>query len=155
MYFGKINNLYQYAGCGLFNVFLKNGYELVSTNYGEGVTIHNLDALHEPIGHAIVESASALNGAEFRFLRVELGLTQEALALMIGKDVQSIARCETGVSKRVDPAAERILRIVYHERFKQPGTIEALLRKVEASAPAPRKFIARESKSAWAAKAVA
>lgn len=146
--------MYQYSGCGLFNVFLKNGYEIVKTNYGKGVSIHNLDALHEAIGLAIVENSSAINGAEFRFLRVELGLTQEALAQLIGKDVQSIARCEKGVTKRVDPASDRILRIVYRERFKQSGAIETLLQKVESTTPAPRKFIARESNSAWAAKAV-
>jgi putative transcriptional regulator len=147
--------MYQYSRCGVFTVFLKNGYELVDTNYGKGVTIHNLESLHEAIGRAIVESTSPMNGAEFRFLRLELGLTQEGLGLIVGKDAQAIARCEKGVNKRVDPSIDRILRVVYRERFKQTGAIEELLRNVKSTPPVQRKFIARESKSTWTAKAVA
>ena len=40
--------MYHYQGCGLPNVFLQNGYELVETPYGQGVTIHDLDFLDHP-----------------------------------------------------------------------------------------------------------
>ena len=64
--------MYHYTGCGLPNVYLKNGYEIVKTPYGKGVTIRDMDGLHLAIGATIVNSPEPLIGHEFRFLRTEL-----------------------------------------------------------------------------------
>lgn len=156
-----MSELYQYEGCGLPYVFLRNGYELVETPYGKGVTIHDLVGLHKAIAEQIVCSPDPLIGCEFRFLRTELELSQESLAGLLGRDVQSVARWEKGKNKRIDPSAERILRIVYRETMmdgtqKLKPVIE-LLRKLESKKPEPRQFVARERNDNWEAttKAVA
>ncbi|MGO4780652.1 helix-turn-helix domain-containing protein, partial [Lysobacter sp. 2RAB21] len=102
--------MYRYVGCGLPNVFLRNGYEMVKTPYGEGVTIHDLDGLHQALGSTIVGSPDPLSGAEFRFIRTELELSQKMLGQLLGCNEQAVARWEKGRSK-VDAPAERLLRL--------------------------------------------
>ena len=121
-------NMYRYVGCGLPNVYLTNGYEIVKTPYGEGITIHDIDGLHDAIGSAIINSPSPLSGYEFRFLRNELDLSQAALGKILGCNEQSVARWEKGKSKQVNSVAERFLRVIYQERknTKLQGLIEKL-----------------------------
>ena len=42
--------MYHYTDSGLDNVVLESGYREVNTEYGNGVSIDNLDALHLAIG---------------------------------------------------------------------------------------------------------
>ena len=76
------------------NVWLNNGFEIHQTEEGQGVSIHNLDSLHEAIAHNIAHKAAPLNGKEFRFLRIELDLSQKALGDLMGKTDQMIAKWE-------------------------------------------------------------
>ncbi len=145
--------LYRYVGSGLPNVYLKNGYEEVSTPYGKGVTIHDIDGLHEAIGTAIVKSPKPLVGYEFRFLRNELELSQKALGKLLGCDEQTVARLEKGKNKQINSPAERILRLLYEESKSNgiQGLIKSLQR-LECTPPQPRNFIASERKDAWSAQ---
>ncbi|TRN63619.1 transcriptional regulator, partial [Pseudomonas syringae] len=38
--------MYKYKGSGLDGIFLKNGYTILETPYGEGVKIEDIDGLH-------------------------------------------------------------------------------------------------------------
>ncbi|MGO1071026.1 helix-turn-helix domain-containing protein [Lysobacter sp. CA199] len=146
--------MYRYAGCGLPNVFLKNGYKVVKTPYGEGVTIHDLDGLHLALGSIIVSSPHSLSGAEFRFIRAELELSQKMLAELLGCNEQAVARWEKGRSK-VDAPAERLLRLLYKQaKLGEKKLAVALqsLRVLECALPAPRKFVASEKGAGWSAK---
>ena len=105
--------MYRYLGAGLSNVFLKNGYTIVKTPFGQGVKINDVDGLHDALAEAIVHSPDRVNGQEFRFLRNQLELSQAALAELLGTSEQSVARWETGKSKKVDATAERLLRVLY------------------------------------------
>lgn len=149
--------MYQYMGCGLPNVYLQNGYEETSSPYGKGVVIHDLEGLHNAIGSTIVSSASGLSGAEFRFLRTELELSQAALAELLGSEVQAIARWEKGKNKKVNAPAERLLRLLYREckmGEKKFAPVLKTLQKLEATPPTgPRKIVARERMDNWSAKA--
>lgn len=150
--------MYRYLGCGLPNVFLRNGYELVKTPYGKGVTIHDLDGLHAALGGAIVCSPEPLIGHEFRFLRTELALSQAGLAELFGCNEQSVARWEKGKSKQVNAPAERLLRLLYKEAKlgdKKLAPLLKTLQSLESSPPAPRKFVASERKDNWSAHAEA
>jgi putative transcriptional regulator len=144
----------QYKGCGLPNVFLQNGYTKVDSPYGEGVSIHDVPGLHKAIADHVVCASETLSGAEFRFLRMELDLSQEALGALIGRDQQSIARWEKGRTK-VDPAGDRILRALY--KGVEGGRLRAFLTKLqnlEAALPAQR-IVVSERKKAWTARAAA
>lgn len=144
----------RYKGCGLPNVYLANGYQVVETVYGKGITIHDVPGLHQAIGDMLVCAKEPLNGAEFRFLRQELELSQDALGALFGRNGQAIAQWEKGKSKKVDPIGDRLLRLLYRET-KSGGLkhVLATLQRIEATPPHPRRIIVRERKDEWKAKA--
>lgn len=151
--------MYRYTGCGLPNVFLKNGFELVETPYGEGVTIHDLDGLHLAIGTTIVESSEPMVGYEFRFLRTELDLSQSGLAEVLGCDEQTVARWEKKKDKEINaPQADRLMRLFYRQcriGEKKFAPLLASMRALERTPSAARKFVASERKATWSAQAQA
>ena len=65
--------MYDYTESGLDNVYLKNGYKIHKTVYGEGVSIENTDGLHKVIAKWLVEMPKPLIGAEVRFFAVGNG----------------------------------------------------------------------------------
>ncbi|MEM6408165.1 MAG: transcriptional regulator [Pseudomonadota bacterium] len=106
---------YHYTECGLDDVYLVNGVDVVDGR----MTIHEIDGLHRAIGQWLVTNKKSLSGAEMRFLRHELELSQASLARMLGVTEQSVLRWE---KKRRDrgngsPAAERALRMLYLDKF--------------------------------------
>lgn len=150
--------MYRYEGCGLPNVYLSNGYEKISSPYGEAVVIHDLPGLHRALGTAIAFGKSPLSPAEFKFLRQELQLSQAMLAKMLGRDEQAVARWEKGKSKKVDPTAERMLRIIYQQSIDENSSFApfiALLKELDATPPSPRKLVASERNESWTAKSKA
>jgi len=48
--------MYHYVEDGLLNIYLENGYELVDTQYGKGLTIDNFGGLHIALDAAIGDS---------------------------------------------------------------------------------------------------
>ena len=110
--------MYHYTECGLDSVFLVDGYRLESDpRYGDILTVENVLALHLEIGRYLVQRDRTLNGAEFRFLRSELDLSQRAMARVLGTNEQSIAKWEKERSKPVaNKAAERLLRLFFASR---------------------------------------
>lgn len=105
--------MYHYVECGLPNVWLRNGFVVKQTPYGEAVAIQEVEGLHQMIGKMLAEQANGLTGAEFRFLRKELALSQENLAAIIGKSSQAVALWEK--NDKVPMIAERFIRGLYQE----------------------------------------
>lgn len=151
--------MYHYLGSGLPNVFLKNGYEIKNSNYGETVVIHDLEGLHAAIGSILVSSPGTLAGDEFRFLRNELELSQVMLAQLLGCEEQAVARWEKGKNKKVNAPAEKLLRRLYQEMKMGSKKLAPLLKSLqdwEATPPATaRKIVASERLDNWSAKAEA
>lgn len=113
---------------------------------------------HAALGAAVVANPAPLTGADFRFLRQELGLSQAALGDLVGKDEQAVARWEKGKSKKVDATADRLLRLLYKDAMlgkKKFAPMIEFLRKLESTPPQPKSFVAREVGSAWSATATA
>ena len=102
--------MYHYTESGLNNVWLVNGYTVETTPYGKGVRIEDVEGLNKSIAARLVNDKPHLTGAEFRFLRKELDLSQAALAKIVGKDAQSVARWKKA---RVPKMADRMMRFVY------------------------------------------
>jgi putative transcriptional regulator len=105
--------MYHYRECGLRNVWLANGYDEHETPYGPGIAIHDLTGLHRAIAHGLVTKNGKLTGAELRFLRQEMGLSQAKLAAMLGNEAQTIALWEKRSSQ--PNIADRFIRAIYRE----------------------------------------
>jgi len=41
--------MFEYTGSGLEGIYLKNGYTIVESSYGQGVKIEDLEGLHRAI----------------------------------------------------------------------------------------------------------
>jgi DNA-binding transcriptional regulator YiaG len=106
---------HHYTDSGLDNVWLENGYTIEEhPNYGPLISIKNIRGLHEAIGRWLISQPRTLSGAEFRFLRLELDLSQKSLGLILGITEQAVAKWEKAREKPVaNKAAERLLRLAY------------------------------------------
>ena len=147
--------MYHYTESGLRNVWLVNGFKAHKTTHGAGVAFDNIDSLHREIGRWLCANSPRLKGAEFRFLRHELDLSQAALAKLLGNDAQSIALWEKGKVK-VPAWADRLTRALYREHAGENIKIRALIEKVaslEAEKHRAVRFEARETNKGWTLKA--
>jgi hypothetical protein len=71
--------MYQYTDGNLSNFWLANGYERSETPYGMAITIPNLPGLSRAICKALIRKNSKLTGAEFRYLRQAMLMSQASL----------------------------------------------------------------------------
>lgn len=102
---------YHYLASGLDNIFLLNGVTESETAYGPMVHIENINGLHHAIGLHIVEKAEPMKGAEFRFLRKQMSLSQLQLAELLRVTDQTVANYEK--EKTSLGAAEAYIRDHY------------------------------------------
>lgn len=103
--------MHHYKTCGLDNVFLINGYDSLETSEGEAISIHNIDDLHRVIADSIIKSTRPFTGKEYRFLRIELDMSQKTIGQFMGKTDQSIAKWEKdelGVPKLADASIRQL-----------------------------------------------
>ena len=120
--------MYHYKESGLDDVFLVNGYEFHKTPYGRGVSIENAEGLHKAIGRGLISLPRPLNGAELRFLRLEMESTQRDLAALIGTTEQSLRLWEKHRSKPLPSgSADRLVRAIYSEYIGGDGTVRRML----------------------------
>lgn len=123
---------YHYIESGLDNVWLADGYTEHKTAYGDGVSIHNTEGLHKAIGEWLVSSAKPLSGAELRFLRMEMDLSQKALSGLLGVEEQAVRRWEKARSRPFNGAADRLIRGIYAEYINGDGSIRAMVDRLAA-----------------------
>lgn len=121
---------YQYKESGLDNIWLENGYTIHETPYGEGVSIENTEGLHQAIGEWIIQLPKPLTGAELRFLRLEMELTQRDLSGILGVDEQTVRRYEKGRTKAVSGPADRLLRALYNEFVSGDGSVRSMVNRL-------------------------
>jgi DNA-binding transcriptional regulator YiaG len=121
---------YHYTESGLDNVYLANGYTIHQTPYGEGVSIQNTAGLHKAIGRWLIARPTPLNGAELRFLRTEMELTQRDLAGIIGATEQTLRLWERNRAKHFPGTADRLLRALYSEFLGGDVHIRKMLEKL-------------------------
>ena len=125
------SELHHYRECGLDNVFLLNGFTVRETRRGRAVSIEDIDGLHRAIGTHLAREKRTLTGAELRFLRVEMGLSQKLLGMLLGKTAQTVARWEKGQS-RIDGTADRVVRVLYAEQTGENEKIRNVLQELAA-----------------------
>jgi putative transcriptional regulator len=144
---------YHYVQCGLDDVFLLNGYTRHRTPYGAGVSIEDVEGLHNVIAQHICLSKASLSGKEFRFLRKLMDLTQVEVAVNLGYDVQSVARWEKGKAE-VNGAADRLLRILFlgsQSVDMEPAELIKIIATLDAKIKDRQVF--EETEAGWKAAA--
>jgi DNA-binding transcriptional regulator YiaG len=123
---------YHYKESGLDNIWLDNGFTVHSTPYGEGVSIENNEGLHRAIGLWLLDQPSPINGAELRFIRLEMELTQRDLAAILGADEQAVRRWEKARGKPVNGPADRLLRALFREYLHGDGSVRTMVERLAA-----------------------
>lgn len=123
--------MYHYRESGLRNVWLRNGYRVLDTPYGEAVEIEKVEQLHRAIAGAVL-ARPRLSGREFRFLRCEMNLSQEALAQMLGNSAQSVALWEKG--RGAPKWADRLIRALYREHTEGNASLKEIFARAEVKA---------------------
>ena len=110
---------YRYTECGLDNVIIE-GIDVVKVDDGEGDELYcipNINGLHEAITLAIITQDNGISPKELRFLRTEIGITQEQLADILKVHRVTISRWESA-KEHIDPNAEFVVRQLTAEKFK-------------------------------------
>lgn len=103
--------MYHYTDGGLRNVWLINGYRVQQSPYGEAVAIDDQAGLTQTICTELTKKPSKLTGAEFRYLRNGLMLSQPSLGQILGVSGQAVALWEkTG---KVPKMADTMIRLIY------------------------------------------
>lgn len=119
---------YTYDECGLDNVILKDLTVLIDDEGEDVITIPNVGLLHHVLMMEIASKKSGLEPNELRFLRTEFGMTQAELAILVGRDVQTIGRWERGENP-IDKAAEIVIRTRALEMTETMLRVEELARR--------------------------
>lgn len=107
---------YLYTECGLDNVVIE-GLQVVEDHAGEEtVTIAAIGLLHQVIAEGIVSLPVKMTGPELRFLRTEMGLTQEQLAEILKVQPLSVSRWERG--DPITDTSEMLIRLLAAKRLE-------------------------------------
>jgi putative transcriptional regulator len=121
---------YHYTESGLDYVYLENGYTIHDTPYGKGVSIQNTERLHRALADCLVDLPRPLNGAELRFLRIELEMSQRNLAEILGTTEQTYRRWEKARTKDIDGSADRLLRALYKEYAHGKSSVRQVVERM-------------------------
>lgn len=130
--------MYHYSECGLSYVHLLNGFRVEVIDGEEYTSIDDMSGLHKTIAQAIVDCNRPLTHEEFKFLRIELNVSQKMLGTRFGIDEQTIARYEKGQTKipRTTDVALRTLYMESQEKNNPVSYFLDLLADTEAKAAA-------------------
>jgi len=107
---------YQYTECGLNNIVIEGLSVFRDDDGDEVVEIPYINDLHCAIASGIVLHEQGMSGAELRFLRSEMGMTQVELANFLHKDKQTVGRWERAESE-IDGTSETVIRKLAIEKL--------------------------------------
>lgn len=139
--------MYHYTETGLQNVWLANGYHVRKTPYGKSVSIEDADGLHRAIGKALARK-SYLTGAEFRFLRKELDLSQHRVADLLGTSEQTVALWEK--RGKIPKTADRMFRAIYLETVDGNVKLKELIECIAGlDRKVDEKMIFEDTEQGW------
>jgi transcriptional regulator with XRE-family HTH domain len=101
-----------YTASGLNYVYLLNGFTVENDpDYGRIITIQNERDLHRAIGLYVITRPRTLTGAEFRFLRKQMGFKQKDLAGELGINEQTVANYEK--DRPIPTASDHLMRLEF------------------------------------------
>ncbi len=119
--------MHHYIESGLQNVWLANGYRKRKVAGGHAVAIADADGLHRAIGRAIAQKSS-MTGAEFRFLRKELALSQVRFGQLVGASEEAVSLWER--RGRVPKSACLLMQALYLETIDGNVQVRELIERL-------------------------
>jgi len=141
--------MYHYTESGLSNIVLANGYNVEVIDGEEYTSIDDMNGLHKAIAQAIVNSTRSLTNEEFKFLRVELNISQKSLGDKFDVSEQTIARYEKKTKvPRITDAALRSLYMESLDKNNPVGFFLDILADTEAR-EAAEEIIMEEVDQHW------
>ena len=142
--------MYHYQICGLDNIYLVNGFREIEYAGEIAVSVHDLEGLHRTITYSLVNKSEHLSGREFRFLRLEMDLSQAALGKLFGVSDQAIAKWEKEQSSIPTPA-ELLIRAYAEDKIVNgSGKVAELIEKlVELDHKDMEKLEFQETDQGW------
>lgn len=138
--------MYHYTESGLQNVWLMSGYQIRRTPCGKGVSIQDVAGLHKVICNAIARKPS-LTGAELRFLRKEMGLSQSSLAKLLGTPEQNVSLWER--RGRVPRTSDRLIKLICLEYIQADVKIRELIDRLDEQDVKAQEKLRFEHNRAW------
>jgi DNA-binding transcriptional regulator YiaG len=126
---GRMGHGYHYSESGLDYVWLEDGYHIVETSRGKGITIEDIDGLHGAIGRYIIDRKGQMTGDEVRFLRHELDWSQIVLGEYLGVTDQTVARWEKGLVNIPAPE-QKLLAGIYRESLTGSADLRASIERI-------------------------
>lgn len=106
---------------GLRNIYLQNGYIEHETPYGKGLSYHDLDGLMKAVCIALTKKPGKLTGAEFRYIRNNMLMSQKSLGEMLGCSEQAVANWEK--LGKIPKVADGVIRMIYAAKNDGKETI--------------------------------
>ena len=140
--------MYHYTDSGLNNVWLENGFNVVDTPYGKGVSIDDADGLHALLATDLTKKPGRLTGKEFRFLRSMLCLSQQSFANMQGVTEQAVSLWErTG---KVPKPADAMMRMLLLEKVRGDGKMSEIVKRINTvERLVNQRIVASEYRHKW------
>lgn len=99
-----------YEACGLDNIWLVDGFEIVKRGGEEFVLPEDVEGLHRAIALHLAMFRKPLTGREIKFMRRAIDMTQPELGHSLGVHAQTVARWEKD-QVLIPAPEERLLRI--------------------------------------------
>jgi len=121
---------YHYVESGLDNIYLVDGFTIHDTPYGKGVSVKDTAGLHRAIGRWIVATPKPIAGAELRFIRLEMEITQRNLAAILNATEQTLRLWEKHRTKPIPGTADRLLRALYLDFQGGDGSVRKMLARL-------------------------
>lgn len=121
---------HRYLECGLNNVWISGGFDEIPGPNGERtISIRDLEGLHRCIANCLIKKPAPLTGAEFRFLRNELDLSQSTMGRLCGREERIVREWETR-GEAVGEPANTIIRFVYEQRYNPSAQFEEVSKTI-------------------------
>ena len=140
--------MYEFKDAGLKDVWLANGYVIKKTPYGEAATIEDVPGLTRVICATLVKKPGRLTGAELRYLRLHLRLSQKSLAKLFGNTEQAVALWEK--NGRVPLWADKLLRLLWSEKKDGNETIKRVMDRLNViERLVSSRIVVSETKRGW------
>ena len=138
----------KFDDAGLQNVWLANGFSTKDTLYGIVEITNDVPGLTRAICLALAGKIGRLSGAEFRYLRLHLRLSQKSLAQCFGNTEQAVALWEkTG---RVPLSADKHVRILWKAQEDGNETVKNVVDRINLiDQLVNQKIVVEETKRGW------
>ena len=139
--------MYHYTESGLQNVWLSNGFKTKKVAGGKAVAIANVGGLHQAIGREIAGNGY-MTGAELRFLRKELDLSQTRYGALVGASEESVSLWER--RGRVPKSASVLMQAIYIETVDGNVRIKDMVERLANLDRSHRdKVVFEDTASGW------